>query len=215
MKTKELSDKLGVKPATLQSWVRAFNIPVQQTKKGFEFSENDIDKIIEIQKLREQDNGIETIQKVLGDNQQLISDSLADNENNQQLISNEKDTNQALISRLDLIENNLSDKLNDNILKIAGMADRMNNMAYELGTVKADNKHLTSKLADNQQLISEQKDTNQQLISEISELKKSLEEKEKLIQNLTKKNDNLVIENTELKEKANQGIFKKLFVSNK
>ena len=201
MRTKEVTERLGISKSLLYKYCKDFNLnPVKNDKEQLEFSEMEVNLLERILTLRNDANGIDTIQRKLNlneENMQEISRILPDN------IQEIEEASQALISRLDSIETSLLNTLDDKFTNVLILAQEYSKNQYLLGESKAELRAEKEKT----ELI------KQGYERDISQLNKELTKKEMELENqrieLLKKHSEL----EKLTEENNKSFWQKLLNS--
>lgn len=139
MRTKEVTEKLGISKSLLYKYCEDFNISPAKNEAGkLEFVESQIELLEKIISLREA-NGITTIIKKLNispvkEKEKLPDISRQSEEHFQEISQN----NEALLNRLEMIENNFLDTLEDKFKNVLVLAQEYSKTQYLLGESKAE-----------------------------------------------------------------------------
>jgi len=201
MTVEEIIKILNIGKNTLFMWEEHFSIDVKRDSKGRRFYTAEDLKILQtIKALRDNDNGLNTITRMLDDELKEISrrniENYQDEDNLDNEISNEinQDKNKNIIAYID-------DKM-DSIIELG---DKYSNACLEIGRLQSELKLTENSLKKNQE--NHQKD--------LQMLKKEIDKKDLEIQRLSNDNEFLrkKIESyaEELEKTRNRPIWKSIF----
>lgn len=128
MNIKEVAEKLQISEHTIRNWEKEFNLEIQRDKSNYRsFSDGDIKYFEEIKNLRQEDNGIHTIQKKLG----LFEPY------NKSKSTDIVDNNANLISTLEMMQKNLITTLENKLDSILELSEKYSRATFEIGKLQA------------------------------------------------------------------------------
>jgi DNA-binding transcriptional MerR regulator len=197
MKLGEVAEKLGVNESTLKKWVsddfsNILNVPIEKGKRSF--SEDHLKVLDMIKNLREQDNGIQTINRVLGNNPDISEAGLGYNPEETTLENKETKASDEIYlihDRLNNLETSLVSKFDTKLDSILELSEKYSRATYEIGSLKAQ-----LDASQKEKLMIEQKYRDEKVLY--------LESNERFVSSLDKNTQKSELENQKLKEEVDQ-----------
>lgn len=173
MKTKEVLEKLNIPKSTLHKYISDFSLNIDRNNKNeFDFSDDNIQRLETILKLKNDDNGIQTIQRILG---------VYEPDMNKNSYEHNQD--------MDTIVNSIN-HLESKFSELIDFSKEHSKASYQIGKLEAENRALNEKLSlltdysqkditslqnENMKLKQESLNQKEKLTNEIEELKAQLQ----------------------------------------